>query len=127
MPFQGRNLLREDPRVLNDEVGGRAITFIPQDPWSSMSPLFPVGAQIMDLMKWKSPGGGGKARGRHRAAGRRCSAATLEHGGAPTGRPVIEILRAAQIPEPERALARLPHELSGGQRQRLVACYLAAD
>src|SRR5246127_3167346 len=38
--FKGRNLLGEDRRVVNDEVRGRAITFIPQDPWSSMSPLF---------------------------------------------------------------------------------------
>src|SRR5262249_38527037 len=53
--WKGRDLLREDPRVVGELVRGRAITFIPQDPWSSMSPLFTVGAQIMDLMKWKSP------------------------------------------------------------------------
>jgi peptide/nickel transport system ATP-binding protein len=33
---------------------------------------------------------------------------------------VLEILRAVRIPEPERALRRLPHEFSGGQRQRLM-------
>jgi peptide/nickel transport system ATP-binding protein len=33
---------------------------------------------------------------------------------------VLEILRAVQIPEPARALGRLPHEFSGGQRQRLM-------
>jgi peptide/nickel transport system ATP-binding protein len=33
---------------------------------------------------------------------------------------VVELLRAVQIPEPERALRRLPHEFSGGQRQRLM-------
>jgi len=116
--FKGRDLLREDPRVVNDEVRGRAITFIPQDPWSSMSPLFTVGAQIMDLMKWKSPRRweGGGTSGHWPALLRRY----------PRGRrradreAVLDILRAAQIPEPERALARLPHELSGGQRQRLM-------
>src|SRR5262245_750245 len=46
--FKGRDLLRVDPGVVNDEVCGRAITFIPQDPWSSLSPLFTIGAQIMD-------------------------------------------------------------------------------
>src|SRR5437660_6883400 len=61
--FKGRDLLREDPRVVNDEVRGRAITFIPQDPFSSFSPLFTVGAQIMDLMKWKSPRGRDEGRG----------------------------------------------------------------
>src|SRR5260370_37224414 len=32
-----------------------SFTFIPQDPFTSFSPLFPIGTQIMDLMKWKSP------------------------------------------------------------------------
>jgi peptide/nickel transport system ATP-binding protein len=117
--FKGRDLLRETPSVVNDEVRGRAITFIPQDPWSSMSPLFTVGAQIMDLMKWKSPRRwerGEPVSGRWPALLR----------GYPRARrrddrqAVLDILRAAQIPEPERTLGRLPHELSGGQRQRLM-------
>src|SRR5688572_12950118 len=29
--FKGRDLLREDPGVVNERVRGRAITFIPQD------------------------------------------------------------------------------------------------
>src|SRR5947209_8174024 len=33
--FKGRDLLRENPRIVGDEVRGRAITFVPQDPWSS--------------------------------------------------------------------------------------------
>ena len=113
--FKGRDLLREDPRVVNDEVRGRAITFIPQDPFSSFSPLFTVGAQIMDLMKWKSPRGRGEGRGWPpllRGYPRRRRRADREA--------VLDILRAAQIPEPERALARLPHEFSGGQRQRFM-------
>jgi peptide/nickel transport system ATP-binding protein len=117
--FRERDLLREDPGVVNDEVRGRAITFIPQDPFSSWSPLFTVGAQIMDLTKWKSP---------RRLDGDRANPgrwpALLR--GYPSERrradreAVLEILRAVQIPEPERALGRLPHEFSGGQRQRLM-------
>jgi peptide/nickel transport system ATP-binding protein len=33
---------------------------------------------------------------------------------------VLDVLRAVQISEPERAIMRLPHEFSGGQRQRLM-------
>src|SRR4030095_8073648 len=44
--FNGRDLLREDPAVVNDEVRGRAITFIPQDPFTSFSPVFPIRTQI---------------------------------------------------------------------------------
>jgi peptide/nickel transport system ATP-binding protein len=112
--FKGTDLLREDPATVNERVRGRAITFIPQDPFTSFSPLFPIGTQIMDLMKWKSP--------RARNGGRPSSI----FGRYPRGRyradrgAVLETLRAVQIPEPARALRRLPHEFSGGQRQRLM-------
>ena len=112
--FKGTDLLREDPRLVNDRVRGRAITFIPQDPFTSFSPVFPVETQIMDLMKWKSP----------RAANGGAPASIL--GRYPRERyradreAVLDTLRAVQIPEPARALRRLPHEFSGGQRQRLM-------
>jgi peptide/nickel transport system ATP-binding protein len=112
--LRGTDLLREDPAAVNERVRGRAITFIPQDPFTSFSPLFPIGTQIMDLMKWKSP--------RARDGGRPSSLL----GRYPRGRyradreTVLEALRAVQIPEPARALGRLPHEFSGGQRQRLM-------
>ena len=117
--FKGRDLLQMAPDVVNEEIRGRAITFIPQDPWSSLSPLFTVGTQVMDLMRWKSPrraGDGRPARGRWPALLR----------GYPSARrradrgDVLDVLGAVQIPEPERALGRLPHEFSGGQRQRLL-------
>jgi peptide/nickel transport system ATP-binding protein len=99
---------------VNDRVRGSAITFIPQDPFTSLSQVFPVGAQIMDLMKWKSPRAG---------AGPRPAAL---FGRYPRERwradreAVLETLRAVQMPEPARTLRRLPHEFSGGQRQRLM-------
>ena len=115
--FKDRDLLREDPGVINDRVRGRAITFIPQDPFGSFNPLFSVGTQIMDLLKWKSPR-------LERGAGSTGWPALLR--GYPRGRyradreAVLDLLRAVQIPEPAQALRRLPHEFSGGQRQRLM-------
>jgi len=112
--FRGTDLLREDPAAVNERVRGRAITFIPQDPFTSFSPLFPVGTQIMDLMKWKSPRARDAARPSSifRRYPRERYRADREA--------VLETLRAVQIPEPARALRRLPHEFSGGQRQRLM-------
>jgi peptide/nickel transport system ATP-binding protein len=110
--FKGRDLLREDPRVVNDQIRGRAITFIPQDPFTSFNPVFTVGTQLMDLMKWKSPR---LAAGATRWPARYPRARYADDRAA-----VLEILRDVQIPEPARALGRLPHELSGGQRQRLL-------
>jgi peptide/nickel transport system ATP-binding protein len=111
--FNGVDLLREDPRVVNDRVRGRAITFIPQDPFSSFSPVYPVGTQIMDLMKWKSP----------RATGHGAASLLARYPAAryrADREAVLATLRDVQIPEPARALRRLPHEFSGGQRQRLM-------
>jgi len=111
--FKGADLLCEDRAVVNGRVRGRAITFIPQDPSTSFSPVFTVETQIMDLMKWKSPRSADQEPG-----------STLSR--YPRGRQradreaVLETLRAAQIAEPARALKRLPHEFSGGQRQRLM-------
>jgi peptide/nickel transport system ATP-binding protein len=114
--FGGENLLTLPRRRIEDEVRGRRITFIPQDPYGSFNPLFRVGAQTMEVMKWKSPRRViGEGRGlsgffsRYRRARRRQDAAA-----------VTEMLRAVQIPDPAAAIGKLPHEFSGGQRQRLM-------
>ena len=105
--FAGQDLLTLEPRVA-DRVRGRAITFVPQDPYSSFSPLFTVGDQIMELMRWKSPrsppGERGYPRRRRRADRERAMACC-----APCSCPI-----------PERLLRKYPHELSGGQRQRVM-------
>src|SRR6185312_2519976 len=53
--FGGEDLLAMPRRRIEDEVRGRRITFIPQDPYGSFNPLFPIGTQTMEVMKWKSP------------------------------------------------------------------------
>jgi peptide/nickel transport system ATP-binding protein len=113
--FDGRDLLAADAALVNREVRGRAITVIPQDPFTSFNPLFTVGAQIMELMKWKSPranGASGPWPALFRGYPRQRRRADREAA--------LALLREVQIPDPERALRRLPHELSGGQRQRLM-------
>jgi len=106
--FDGRDLLKLDPRTAGDQVRGRAITFVPQDPFSSFNPLFTVGDQISEVLRWKSPdrhpGERIYARARRRADRARA----------------LAMLRAVQLPDPERLLTKYPHELSGGQRQRVM-------
>src|SRR5258708_6108403 len=53
--FNGRDLLTVDPREAAEDIRGRAITFVPQDPFSAFNPLFTVGDQIFELLRWKSP------------------------------------------------------------------------
>jgi oligopeptide/dipeptide ABC transporter ATP-binding protein len=97
--FEGRDLLSLGEEELNRRVRGSRIGFIPQDPYLAMNPVFTVGAQLLEIMRWHAPDGGG-ARG-HRAR-------------------LIDLLRRVQLPDAEAALDRYPHQFSGGQRQRLL-------
>jgi peptide/nickel transport system ATP-binding protein len=106
--FDGRDLLTIDPREAANDIRGRAITFVPQDPFSAFNPLFTVGDQISELLRWKSPDRGPFESGYNRARRR-------------TDRDRAQVLlRRVQLPDPERLLKKYPHELSGGQRQRLM-------
>lgn len=106
--FKGSDLLRLAPSEAEETIRGRAISFVPQDPFTSFSPLFSIGEQIRTLMRWKSPdrkpgetiyGSGRRKRDRER---------------------VMAMLQAVQLPDPEGLLKKYPHEVSGGQRQRLM-------
>ncbi|HUF87503.1 MAG TPA: ABC transporter ATP-binding protein [Thermohalobaculum sp.] len=108
--FDGEDLLEKDPRTLEAELRGRRVTFVPQDPFSSFNPVFTIGAQIDELMKWKSPdaepGTGLRHYGRAR---RRADRARVR-----------ELLGTVQLPDIDGILRKYPHEVSGGQRQRLM-------
>ena len=114
--FAGENLLTLESAEIARRIRGRRITFIPQDPYGSLNPLFTVGQQMVDLMHWKSP--------LVVPAGRSAWPAVLSRYPAKRRvadrAAVLDMLEAVQIPNPEQALGKLPHELSGGQRQRIV-------
>src|SRR5258708_35624399 len=61
--FDGRDLLTIDPGEAAHAIHGRAITFVPQDPFSAFNPLFTVGDQIFELLRWKSPDRGASETG----------------------------------------------------------------
>ena len=113
--FDGLDLLGMDRARFESEVKGRRIAFVPQDPYSALNPLFRVGDQIMELMKWKSP---------RRAPGEAGTGGLLTRSPRDRRRSdreaVLALLSEIQIPDPERAMAKLPEQFSGGQRQRLM-------
>ena len=106
--FEGENLLAFSEAELNDQVRSSRIGFIPQDPLLALNPVFKVGSQLLEVMRWHAPDAkdpGGKRGGDRRKA----HVARL-----------VSLLRRMQVPDPETALERYPHQFSGGQRQRLL-------
>jgi oligopeptide/dipeptide ABC transporter ATP-binding protein len=110
--FEGENLLAFSEAELNARVRARRIGFIPQDPLLALNPVFKVGTQLLEIMRWHAPDDGSKGterRKRHIAR-------------------LVMLLRRMQVPDPESALDRYPHQFSGGQRQRLlIAAALACS
>ena len=115
--FRDTDLLTADPAVVNRTVRGRAITFVPQDPFTSFNPVFTVGDQIMEILKWKSP------RAAEAPGSDWLPAIVTRYPGERRRADVdavLELLDAVQLPRPRQLLRKYPHELSGGQRQRLM-------
>ncbi|MCI1018411.1 ABC transporter ATP-binding protein [Microbacterium sp. C5A9] len=100
----GEELVGMRRRALN-RIRGRRIAMIFQDPSASLHPQLPIGRQLTDHMRVHLGLRGDAARAR-----------------------AIELLETVQVPNPDAALKRYPHQFSGGQRQRIaIACSLACD
>ncbi len=117
--LEGVNLLGKSPKYLSNFVRGRDITFIPQDPYSSFNPVFTIGTQIMELMKWKSPLLREDENGAAFKRGGFLARYPKQRYEADLAR-VTALLNTVQLPRPEQILVKYPHEISGGQRQRLM-------
>jgi peptide/nickel transport system ATP-binding protein len=102
--FDGEDLLTLGEHVLNTRIRGSRIGFIPQDPYLALNPVFKIGSQLMEIMRWHAPDDGLGRNGRD-----------VRHRDR-----LLGLLRRVQLPEPEASLERYPHQFSGGQRQRLV-------
>jgi peptide/nickel transport system ATP-binding protein len=101
-----RDLLNVSPHVFQNEIRGGRIGFIPQDPYQALNPVFRVGTQLLET-----------TRSRAGPKGRKDPKANI-----------ISLLKSVQLPDPEGALDRYPHQFSGGQRQRLlIAAALASS
>jgi oligopeptide/dipeptide ABC transporter ATP-binding protein len=88
------------------EVRGREIAMIFQDPMTSMNPVYTVGSQIVEAIRAHD----------HSVSKKEA------HGRA------IELLEAVGIPDAGRRVDAYPHEFSGGMRQRaMIAMGLALE
>jgi peptide/nickel transport system ATP-binding protein len=102
--FQGRSLLELPEREMRS-IRGNDISMIFQEPMTSLNPVLTIGRQITETLIL------------HQKLSRDAA-----------NRRAVEMLRLANIPEPERRLTQYPHELSGGMRQRvMIAMALACN
>ncbi|MDQ7849049.1 MAG: ABC transporter ATP-binding protein [Armatimonadota bacterium] len=99
--FAGRPLLGLREEELR-QIRGRRIAMIFQDPSTALNPVFTVGEQLLDVLRYRD--GTAPARHLRGEARARC----------------LEMLRLVRIPDPAGTLQRYPAELSGGMRQRVL-------
>ena len=94
--FKGKNLLKiSEPEMR--KIRGNEISMIFQETMTSLNPVFTVGNQIAEAIEL------------HQGKGKK---AALEEA--------VRMLRAVQIPDPEKRIYDYPHQMSGGMRQRVM-------
>ena len=100
----GQELLGASEHEMQD-VRGRRVAMVFQDPMTSLNPVLTIGRQLVETVT------------RHLAIDR--NAARVH---------AIELLDRVGIPEARARLKNYPHQLSGGMRQRvMIAIALASD
>jgi microcin C transport system ATP-binding protein len=101
--FEGAEMIGANPAELR-RVRGNDISFIFQEPMTSLNPLHSVERQITEAL-------------------------TLHQGltGAPARARALELLEKVGIRDAESRLAAYPHQLSGGQRQRVMIAMALAN
>ncbi|MCB1809240.1 MAG: ABC transporter ATP-binding protein, partial [Candidatus Competibacteraceae bacterium] len=102
--FQGTDLLTASLPELR-RIRGADISMIFQEPMSSLNPVFSIGDQIMETLRY------------HQKLSRR--QARLR---------AIELLQRVELPGAAQRIDEYPHQLSGGMRQRvMIAMALACN
>jgi peptide/nickel transport system ATP-binding protein len=102
--FEGAELLGASGAQLR-KIRGRQISFVFQEPMTSLNPVLRIGHQIQEVLR------------EHMSLSRSAAKAR-----------VVELLDLVHIPDPGRRIEEYPHQLSGGMRQRvMIAMALACD
>ena len=102
--FDGREIVGL-PASEIEQIRGREIGLVPQDPMSNLNPVWRIGTQVEEALK-ANGFQGSRAERKERVAG---------------------LLAEAGLPDATRRARQFPHEFSGGMRQRaLIAIGLAS-
>ncbi|WP_373355690.1 ABC transporter ATP-binding protein [Pseudoroseicyclus sp. CXY001] len=101
--FGGQDMVTASGRALR-EVRGNGISFIFQEPMTSLNPLHTLEKQLREAIELHQGLRGDAIRAR-----------------------IIDLLTRVGIRDPESRLADFPHQLSGGQRQRVMIAMALAN
>ena len=101
--YRGTEMLTAPPRTLMD-IRGNKISFIFQEPMTSLNPLHTIERQIGESLALHQGVQGKDARPR-----------------------IVDLLQKVGIRDPEERLTAYPHQLSGGQRQRVMIAMALAN
>ncbi|RJL19237.1 ABC transporter ATP-binding protein [Paracoccus siganidrum] len=101
--YEGRELVGAPDRDLR-AIRGNDISFIFQEPMTSLNPLHTLEKQLGESLALHQGLTGAKARER-----------------------IVQLLTRVGIRDPETRLADYPHQLSGGQRQRVMIAMALAN
>jgi oligopeptide/dipeptide ABC transporter ATP-binding protein len=100
--LDGEDVLKMDKQKLRS-IRGAKISYIFQEPATSLNPVFRVGYQIKEALRLHRPEAANDAE-------------------------VVRLLNLVHIPEPEKRMRDYPHQLSGGMQQRvMIAMALACQ
>ena len=92
--LDGENVLQMDKDRLRS-IRGAKISYVFQEPSTSLNPVFRIGNQIKEAL-------------------------LLHRPDAATNDEVVNLLKLVNIPDPERRMRDYPHQLSGGMQQRVM-------
>jgi peptide/nickel transport system ATP-binding protein len=102
--LKGREITTLSDRQLR-MVRGRDVAVIFQEPMTALNPVYTVGFQIVEVLRLHMNMGPDEAKAR-----------------------AIELLAMVEMPQPEVAFNKYPHQFSGGQRQRaMIAMAISCD
>jgi oligopeptide/dipeptide ABC transporter ATP-binding protein len=94
--YKGKNIISMSEKEMMKIRGGE-IALIPQDPMTSLNPLYTVGDQILEAVEIH-----------HKVSKKEAKNIATE------------ALKSVQIPEAEKRFNDYPHQFSGGMRQRVI-------
>lgn len=94
--FNGENILYYKEKQMR-ELRGNKIALIPQDPMTSLNPLYTAGNQLIESIRLHTGVSNNQAR-----------------------RKALEVLDMVKIPDAQNKLNNYPHEFSGGMKQRII-------